>query len=83
MVILCLVENVLFAKECIAKHSGLLMDQVKLLACCRKTQKSHQVPKSVVQTFLELRQAWCYDHFPWEPDPVLNNSLGEKRFPDI
>lgn len=35
---------------------------VQILVLHRTPQKSHSVPESVVQTFLELWQPWYYDH---------------------
>ena len=39
--------------------------------------------KSVVQTLLELWQAWCRDHLPGEPVPVTNHPLSEEPFPNV
>ena len=39
--------------------------------------------KSIVQTLLELRQAWCHDHFPGEPFPVTDHPLSKEPFPNV
>lgn len=44
-------------------------------------QESHHASESTAQILLELCQSWCCDHFPEEPVPVLNHSLGEKPCP--
>lgn len=43
-------------------------------------QETHQVPGSIVQTFPELRQARCCNHFLGEPVPVPSHCLGGKNF---
>lgn len=52
--------------------------QAQLLA-----QESHHVPESIVQKLLELRWAWCCDHFPGGPVPVSSHPLGKKLLPGI
>lgn len=37
----------------------------------------------IVQKLLELWQAQCCDHFPWEPVPVPNFPLDEEPSSDI
>lgn len=46
-------------------------------------QESHHVPRSIVQSLLELCRAWCCDHFPAASVPVLSHPLGEKLLPGI
>lgn len=55
----------------------------QLLAHCGTPQEAHHVPENIVQILLELCQAWCSDHFPQKPIPVLNHSLGDEPSPDI
>ena len=54
--------------------------RVQLLAPQRTTQKSNPMPERTVQTLLELQQAWCHDHYPGEPVPVLSHPLVIKLF---
>lgn len=39
---------------------------VQLLALHGTSPRSQPVPESIVQILLELRQAWCSDHFSGE-----------------
>jgi len=39
--------------------------------------------KSVIQTPLELRQAWCLDNFPGERVPMTDHHLNEEPFPNV
>ncbi|KAK4807096.1 hypothetical protein QYF61_018437 [Mycteria americana] len=50
---------------------------------CGDYLKLNHMTKSVIQTLLELRQAWCCDHFPGEPVPVTNHPLSEEPFPNV
>lgn len=38
--------------------------------------------KSIVQTLLELSQAWSNDQFPGEPVPVPEHPLSEEPLPN-
>ncbi|KAJ7411709.1 hypothetical protein BTVI_48722 [Pitangus sulphuratus] len=50
---------------------------------CTGQPKNHTMCLKVFEILLELCQAWCSDHFPGEPVPVLKHPLGEKPSPDI
>lgn len=57
--------------------------EFQLLALCSTPQESHHVPERVVKILRDLCQAWRCDHFPEEPVPVLNHSLGDGPFLNI
>ena len=45
--------------------------------------KIRSICQGIVQTLLELWQAWRYDHFPWEAVPAPKHPLSEEPFPEI
>ena len=58
--------------EMYGTHQG---HRVQLLAMYRTRQESLHVPKSIVQTLLQLCQAWCCEHYSGLPGEmtVLGN----------
>lgn len=52
-------------------------------ACPGQPQQSHPVPKSAVQTLLELSQPCCWHPFPGEPVAVAKHPLRQEPFPSI
>ncbi|KAK4831485.1 hypothetical protein QYF61_017986 [Mycteria americana] len=43
----------------------------------------HHVPKHLIQTSFKYLQGWRLHHFPGQPVPMLDNPLGEEKFPNI
>ncbi|KAK4831375.1 hypothetical protein QYF61_017506 [Mycteria americana] len=43
----------------------------------------HHVSKHLIQTSFKYLQGWRLNHFPGQPVPMLDNSLGEEKFPNI
>ncbi|KAK4826779.1 hypothetical protein QYF61_011428 [Mycteria americana] len=43
----------------------------------------YHVPKHLIQTSFKYLQGWRLNHFPGQPVPVLDNPLGEVKFPNI
>ncbi|KAK4818041.1 hypothetical protein QYF61_004568 [Mycteria americana] len=43
----------------------------------------HHVPKHLIQTSFKYLQGWRLNHFPGQPVPMLDNPLGEEKFPNI
>ncbi|KAK4824504.1 hypothetical protein QYF61_015902 [Mycteria americana] len=43
----------------------------------------HHVSKHLIQTSFKYLQGWRLNHFPGQPVPVLDNPLGEEKFPNI
>ncbi|KAK4824093.1 LOW QUALITY PROTEIN: hypothetical protein QYF61_010604, partial [Mycteria americana] len=43
----------------------------------------HHVPKHLIQTSFKYLQGWRLNHFPGQPVPMLDNPLGEVKFPNI
>ncbi|KAK4815422.1 hypothetical protein QYF61_001410 [Mycteria americana] len=43
----------------------------------------HHVPKHLIQTSFKYLQGWRLNHFPGQPLPMLDNPLGEEKFPNI
>jgi len=71
----------------IASWKGLIRI-IELTPCSSQDYlKLNHMTKSVVQTLLELSQAWCPDHFPWEPllvtdHPLLQNLNSNSKHPN-
>ncbi|KAK4815879.1 hypothetical protein QYF61_009930 [Mycteria americana] len=43
----------------------------------------HHVSKHLIQTSFKYLQGWRLNHFPGQPVPMLDNPLGEEKFPNI
>ncbi|KAK4813411.1 hypothetical protein QYF61_004748, partial [Mycteria americana] len=43
----------------------------------------HHVHKHLIQTSFKYLQGWRLNHFPGQPVPMLDNPLGEEKFPNI
>ncbi|KAK4807435.1 hypothetical protein QYF61_001986 [Mycteria americana] len=43
----------------------------------------HHVSKYLIQTPFKYLQGWGLNHFPGQPVPMLDNPLGEEKFPNI
>ncbi|KAK4814532.1 hypothetical protein QYF61_022021 [Mycteria americana] len=43
----------------------------------------HHVPKLLIQMSFKYLQGWRLNHFPGQPVPMLDNPLGEEKFPNI
>ncbi|KAK4831600.1 hypothetical protein QYF61_018360 [Mycteria americana] len=43
----------------------------------------HHVSKHLIQTSFKYFQGWRLNHFPGQPVPMLDNPLGEEKFPNI
>ncbi|KAK4812342.1 hypothetical protein QYF61_017119 [Mycteria americana] len=43
----------------------------------------HHVSKHLIQTSFKYLQGWRLNHFPGQPVPMLDNPLGEGKFPNI
>ncbi|KAK4817239.1 hypothetical protein QYF61_005261 [Mycteria americana] len=43
----------------------------------------YHVPKHLIQSSFKYLQGWQLNHFPGQPVPVLDNPLGEVKFPNI
>ncbi|KAK4826690.1 hypothetical protein QYF61_010699 [Mycteria americana] len=43
----------------------------------------HHVSKYLIQTSFKYLQGWRLNHFPGQPVPMLDNPLGEEKFPNI
>ncbi|KAK4831242.1 hypothetical protein QYF61_016474 [Mycteria americana] len=46
-------------------------------------QPLHHVSKHLIQTSFKYLQGWQLNHFPGQPVPMLDNPLGEEKFPNI
>ena len=42
----------------------------------------HHIPKCHIYTSFKYLQGWSLNHFPGQPVPMLDNSFGEKIFPN-
>ncbi|KAK4821003.1 hypothetical protein QYF61_010734 [Mycteria americana] len=43
----------------------------------------YHVHKHLIQTSFKYLQGWRLNHFPGQPGPMLDNPLGEEKFPNI
>ncbi|KAK4823617.1 hypothetical protein QYF61_004220 [Mycteria americana] len=55
---------------------------------CSKNEKwlspfSWKAEKHLIQTSFKYLQGWRLNHFPGQPVPMLDNPLGEEKFPNI